>query len=57
MRHVLQLRGVKVDDKLREKRLRAALEYTNVLLAKLPQSPEIVYRINANKAVLNETKN
>lgn len=99
MRHVLQLRGVKVDDKLREefealfpddcprfegsgaykndhrqsmwqgwksrteserapdKRLRAALEYTNVLLAKLPPSEEITYRINANKAVLNETKN
>lgn len=36
--------------------LRAALEYTNVLLAKLPPSDEITYRINANKAVLDETK-
>lgn len=40
-----------------DKQLRAALEYTNVLLAKLPPSEEITYRLNANKAVLNETKN
>lgn len=38
------------------KKLRAALEYSNVLLKKLPPSDEITYRINANKAVLDETK-
>jgi hypothetical protein len=42
---------------LAEKQLRAALEYTNVLLEKLPASEEITYRLNANKVVLSETKN
>lgn len=37
-------------------KLRAALEYTNVLLERMPQEPEVTYRINQNKAVLNATK-
>lgn len=37
-------------------KLRAALEYSNVLLERMPQDPDVTYRINQNKAVLNATK-